>query len=696
MVCCRDQRVTTRLFIFLLCLLYDEAATIVTALTTIQQPIRRQHMIGSYRDVQLPIAKKLSHKRSLLLQISFFMVPRNDDETNEGQEHRIQRPLVPRVDHRKITSKATIRAWSTQQLLTILNSLSIRYSPTASRSDLEDVFLQYNLNSLNKHRIGNDFVRNNEMEDVLRESNMSADPPSAHDTTTTDWEERLVKRTRRRGRHSTSTRWHRIFVQQIPQITESIIDRTARKARRFQRRVADFWALDDETGVRDVRYEYLRQEGVQNLRKPSDVVVDPVGNVEVIGVDSSNASDGVLSNAVTQEANTVVLVSSVQQNAPSSLHESRRRKRRHHPEDPWVYPRENSMRAKLNALESSSRRPLTIDISTDFRNDGMLSLHPATTSNKNLPPENTSSTSRNGRPQSRKRYTETQNTGSKKVYNPYGTGSGDDKDIVDQLSEFLADTADRFMWGSFDHVDSTRSTGASEHAQQTKAKNVSSQQPRPSRQGRQRKPDKHHKHWKDRMEERLDSMLGLHQEGDLYRSWTEQFERNRQEESGNDAFFVAQGRQRKKRSKPVYTKPFWEEDGNIFSLLFGRSQSDTGLSVDNRLGFEAGSMLSIFRVTFRSFLVVASYLCRWASTQGALPQPVVVLGVSSAILCARPHRRLLVAGIALLVMRTIGEVLHGYTNGTYGWDEENDNENEFTTMGYDEDRDSTVWNEREV
>jgi hypothetical protein len=170
-------------------------------------------------------------------------------------------------------------------------------------------------------------------------------------------------------------------------------------------------------------------------------------------------------------------------------------------------------------------------------------------------------------------------------------------------------------------------------------------------------------------------MLGLHENGDFYRSWTERFEDENDGDRNNnepfDAYSVAQGRKPPKRKvRALYDKPFWEEDGNIFSLLFGRTQHYTPPRWDLRMGFQTGSLLSIFRFVVQNILIVASYLCRWASTQGALPQPVVVFGVGSAMLCARPHRRMFTAGIALLILRTVGEVLHGYTHGSSGWEDD--------------------------
>jgi len=276
----------------------------------------------------------------------------------------------------------------------------------------------------------------------------------------------------------------------------------------------------------------------------------------------------------------------------------------------------------------------------------------------------------------------------KKVYNPYGESSVDDeKDVVDRVSDFLADTAERVMWGMFDEPFDVEQS--QDHSSRSKQQDAFQELEPSQRRGRHsRKPPRH---WKDRMEERLDSMLGFHQDGDFYRSWTERIEQEKSEGHATKHSSYSPSRQRKKQPSPIHSKPFWEEEGNIFSLLFGRSDVDPGRRFDRRLGFETGSMLSIFRVLMHSFLVVASYLCRWASTQGAIPQPVVVLGVSSAVLCARPHRRLLVAGVALLLLRTVGEVLHGYVYGSDGWENDGEFDNMDLSSEDENASDGTMW-----
>jgi hypothetical protein len=188
------------------------------------------------------------------------------------------------------------------------------------------------------------------------------------------------------------------------------------------------------------------------------------------------------------------------------------------------------------------------------------------------------------------------------------------------------------------------------------------------------------RNWKDRLEERFDSMLGIHEDGTFYNKWEKQMAEDRRNEGGNDAFSVAQGRKPKpwgvfgRRRK--YDKPIWEEEGNLISLLFGRSSSGGSLLFERLLDHKSGSLLNFFESVLRSFLPVASYLSRWATVRGAIPQPLVVFGLISAGICARPRRRLRTIAITLLALRTTGELVHGYVFGEQGWEDEEDYEDE--------------------
>jgi hypothetical protein len=219
------------------------------------------------------------------------------------------------------------------------------------------------------------------------------------------------------------------------------------------------------------------------------------------------------------------------------------------------------------------------------------------------------------------------------------------------------------MWGKFD---TDRNNIQSD---KTATQRTPSQKPDRSK-TTQTSKQKQYRHWKDRLEERLDSMLGIHENGAFYNKWTQRYAQEKQEEEGTDAFAVARGRQRKKNHREKFdAKPFWEEDGSLMSLLFGVGHKNNGKDIfsDHRLDLESGSVLTLLRVVFRFSVMVASYLCRWASTGGAIPQPVVVVGVAAVGIVTRPRRRLAMMAITLLLMRVAGEAVHGYEQK--GWED---------------------------
>jgi hypothetical protein len=90
----------------------------------------------------------------------------------------------------------------------------------------------------------------------------------------------------------------------------------------------------------------------------------------------------------------------------------------------------------------------------------------------------------------------------------------------------------------------------------------------------------------------------------------------------------------------------------------------------------------------QSGTILAGSLGRWASVRGSLPQPVIMVSIFSAVLSARPGRRLQTVVLATLVLRMLGEVLHGYADDdldfeddrTEEFEEEEDLEGEESTF----------------
>ena len=560
--------------------------------------------------------------------------------------------------------KSKLASWSIQQLLAALNERRIRYAPTTSRTDLENLFMEYliinnDCSSLDPYTDRPQEVDTDIKRAFLNKESSNPYKRSAASMPQVDLEERLQKRAHRR--HQQQTRRDRfrnsmsnVLYSVVPSVTGNVLDYTQRKARRFKRQISDFMLLDEETGIRDVvRFDYIRRDQVKNGNSlKSEVVLGPGDAIEVI----LNEFQPLSSKGQARR-------SRLRDASLSDLYSTKK-----------IHP----------PLDDVSSQQLDESYPSDRSNS--LRLPPSLSAYSD--PSTASFTSSSYAPPTKKK-----NMQAKKVYNPYSSDGRDitdnDKDAIDRVADFLTNAADQIFdrilvndednnYSNYNNEaanadTTTRATDAATAFDETTTSRAQYQRGNGSKSNRKQ----HRKHWRDRLEERLDSMLGLHENGDFYRSWTERYEEDKDTIVGNDepfdAFSVAQGRKPPKRSrKTLYDKPFWEEDGNMFSLLFGRTKHYTPPRLDLRLGLQTGSLLSIFRFAFQNVLVVASYLCRWASTQGALPQPVVVFGVGSAMLCARPHRRLFSAGIALLLLRTVGEVLHGYVYGSSGWEEDDD------------------------
>ena len=103
---------------------------------------------------------------------------------------------------------------------------------------------------------------------------------------------------------------------------------------------------------------------------------------------------------------------------------------------------------------------------------------------------------------------------------------------------------------------------------------------------------------------------------------------------GTDAFSYGRGRARSR----VHDKPLWEQEGTPWTLLFGKASPGKKLQFRDAIDGEPGQMLGIVKMLLRTGLVGAGYACRWASVRGSIPQPLVVVAISTAALSARRHR----------------------------------------------------------
>jgi hypothetical protein len=228
------------------------------------------------------------------------------------------------------------------------------------------------------------------------------------------------------------------------------------------------------------------------------------------------------------------------------------------------------------------------------------------------------------------------------------------EDDFGRFGNYLADSVDNIFWGTVH--DEEPAYSSSEDNEEGEEDDDSSVRNR----SRNRRNGK--RHWKDRTEERLDKILGLHKTGrKTYDRWAEKeaTETEEDEESGYDVVSYTKGRRRPRQ-------PFWEEDGSIFSVLLGHNWDDSRpphRSLKSNVDDIWGALRSSHTVTvllrnlfFVSARIVGS-LCKWASVRDTIPRPVVFLGAGGVGLVSVRGARIKNTLLALLSIRVLGEWL---------------------------------------
>ena len=242
------------------------------------------------------------------------------------------------------------------------------------------------------------------------------------------------------------------------------------------------------------------------------------------------------------------------------------------------------------------------------------------------------------------------NSRRRRVYNPYGTaGVVDTRDALDRFGEAVADAAETVIWGSIDESDDGARDNGIGRRRSTKKRASKA------------------RFWKDRIEEQVDYFLGIHDNESEYNNWEKEVGAERQHVNLPKKSVSSDVPQQRKKSKKV---PIWEEEGSLVSLLFGRRPSGGQLKLEKFFEQEVGTTLltNMISSVVKGGLLVASYLCRWASVKGAIPQPVVVMAVASMFASARPRQRVKTVVFTLLILRTLGELIHGYIQGDEDWE----------------------------
>jgi len=220
----------------------------------------------------------------------------------------------------------------------------------------------------------------------------------------------------------------------------------------------------------------------------------------------------------------------------------------------------------------------------------------------------------------------------RKIYSPF---PNTEEDMLDRLGSFLGDATEELLWGTDDDVGEVHSN--------------TTQDTKTSFQGKSRS-----KHWKDRMEERFDRLLGIHNINDddptFYQRW------QRLEDAENERV-GSSGRWRNTAVKYDSNKPIWQQ-ASLSTLFTGRTPDGDSLdAIDEWDRRQNGSLLRVLSISSKVVLLAASYLCRWTSVRGALPQPIVAFSIGTALVSSRKRLRALV--VTVLVLRAIGEFMQG-------------------------------------
>lgn len=257
----------------------------------------------------------------------------------------------------------------------------------------------------------------------------------------------------------------------------------------------------------------------------------------------------------------------------------------------------NAFKRRTRSPRPSRRRPQATP------SPQPLLLPPASGTNNNAgnSPERPPSRNRNRPPKQRR------------IYSPYETTES--RDLLDDIGSFFVEAADRTML----HTDTN-------HDANHRSK----------------------KNWRDQWEERLDSMLGIHNDDEPYSRWADGTQ-------DTEEPIISP-----RRRKPYPQTPLWG-GGSIVSLIFSnREPRYTSLDNVDILWESSGSVLTILRWSLRRIARYYGNICRWATVYQTIPQPAVVTLVTG-ILLSTAKRRMLAAGMALLITRAIGEAVREST-----------------------------------
>jgi hypothetical protein len=455
-------------------------------------------------------------------------------------------------------------------LLSELDRLNIRYSPTASRAELEELLQQ----SFEQRALHEERRQRRRREREVSEHNSNSGIKDLLRKSTRVASNSVQKLPRKVSKIATSPH----VTSRISGVAES----AARQAKRVSRRASDFWNTDED-GIRDIHFEYVsvdrpidvravrveendsrrasRPRSVPPRRPPprtprsAEPTNRPPPRTRRPGTSSGRAtanwqSDGRIPQQRRQRRRPVA--SSWQQD--SRLPKQHRRRRPMSRQSA-----ENSLGSSSFMLPPASQNAVPFPGSRN-----------ATTTAEPQRVTVSDSASTRGR---QRRTRNGSNDKNKQIYSNYVYDEdGEIEGPFDRLGEFLTNSADRLLWGP----ESDDNYGSHEQQEQSDGQR--------EQDGRGRK-DQTPRYWKDRLAEQVDYALGIHEDGKYYNSWEKQLdEEQRIRDRDGPKFWESNSSPRKRRppakGRVKYKRPLWEEDGSIVSMILGRTKRGGKLEVD--------------------------------------------------------------------------------------------------------------------
>lgn len=286
---------------------------------------------------------------------------------------------------------------------------------------------------------------------------------------------------------------------------------------------------------------------------------------------------------------------------------------------------------------------------------------------------------------------------NRKIYSVYGpSDESAEGDIIDEFGNKIADAAENFLWGEDDGKKPEQYSRREANARRRRKRRSNRDAPDlEDDEGPYEHDIQQKRHWRDRLADRLDAAMGVHEQGSYYQEWADRIEHEEDTKTGEDPEDWVMARHKNQRrmgltpeerraretrrgAKPKrrggVDKYFWTQDGNVMSALLGRSRRGNRAVVDELFSQPLGAnvITTLIRSGFQLSLALFTKTCRWASVRGSLPQPIVVFFTGTSLVLAPKGKRFVTTAVTLFVLRALAEALHGYIYGPDGWEDDPD------------------------